>query len=119
MADGEKISREMPLVLIESPFAGDADINIRFARACLRGALRRGEAPLASHLLFTQEGILDDDIHEERSWGIEAGLAWGRYAAKTVAYMNLGVSPGMELWIQRAVEEGREIEYREIKDWTR
>jgi len=117
MPDGEQMSREMPLVLIESPFAGDVETNIRFARACMRDALRRGEAPLASHLLYTQDGILDDDVPEERSWGIEAGLAWGTHAVKTVVYTNLGISPGMEFGIQRAKEEGREIEYREIEKW--
>jgi len=117
MAEREESSREMPLVLIESPFAGDVDTNIKFAKACMRDSLYRGEAPFAMHLLYTQEGILDDDIPEERSWGIEAGLTWGKQARKTVVYTNLGITPGMELGIQRAKEEGREIEYRELDAW--
>lgn len=109
--------RQMQLVLIESPYAGDVDINLKFARACMRGSLCRGEAPLASHLLYTQEDILDDDIPEERNWGIEAGFAWGKHASKTVVYTNLGITEGMEIGIRRAVEEGREIEYRELDSW--
>jgi hypothetical protein len=118
MADKEENPREMPLVLIESPFAGDVDTNIKFARACMRDSLTRGEAPFAMHLLYTQVGILDDDIPEERSWGIEAGLTWGKHAGKTVVYTNLGITPGMEIGIQRAKEVGREIEYRELISWN-
>jgi len=110
---GEKV-HEMILVIIESPFAGDIEKNIKFARACMRDSLSRGEAPLASHLLYTQEGILRDSIPEERKWGIEAGLAWGKKAAKTIVYTNLGISGGMHKGIERAKNEGREIEYREL-----
>jgi hypothetical protein len=127
MPEREEKMREMPLVIIESPFAGDVDTNIKFAKACMRDSLGRGEAPLAPHLLYTQEDILDDDIPEERNWGIEVGLAWGKHAIKTLAwgkhaiktvvYTNLGVTRGMEIGIQRAIEEGREVEYRELDSW--
>ena len=117
MAEREESSREMPLVLIESPFAGDVETNIKFARACMRDSLDRGEAPFAPHLLYTQEEILDDDIPEERNWGIGAGLAWGKRASKTIVYTNLGITGGMEIGIQRAIEEGRDVEYRELDTW--
>jgi len=117
MPEREDSNREMPLVIIESPFAGDVDTNIKFARDCMRDSLSRGEAPLAPHLLYTQEKILDDDNPEERNWGIEAGLAWGKHASKTAVYINLGITGGMEIGIQRAIEEGREIEYRELNSW--
>lgn len=70
----------MRLVIIESPFAGDVEKNIRYARACVRDSLLRGESPIASHLLYTQEGILNDDVPAERQHGIDAGLAWRRRA---------------------------------------
>jgi hypothetical protein len=107
----------MDLVILESPYAGDIERNIRFARRCMRDSLQRGEAPFAMHLLYTQEGILDDNIPAERNWGIEAGLAWGRHAFKTVVYTNLGITPGMEIGIARAQAEGRAIEYRELDSW--
>lgn len=56
----------MKLVIIESPFAGNVRENILYARMAVRDSLLRGEAPIASHLLYTQEGILNDDIKEER-----------------------------------------------------
>jgi len=118
MTKREERIREMPPVIIESPFAGDVDTNIRYARACMRDSLNRGESPFVMHLLYTQEGILDDDIPEERNLGIEAGLAWGKHASKTVVYTDLGITPGMEKGIQRARDEGREIEYRELNSWV-
>lgn len=117
MPEKDESIKVMPLVIIESPYAGEVDTNIKFARACMRDSLGRGESPIAIHLLYTQEGILDDDIPEERNWGIEAGLAWGKHASKTVVYTNLGITGGMEFGIQRAIEEGREVEYRELDSW--
>ena len=52
----------MERVIIESPFAGDVDRNLRYARAAMRDCLLRGESPYASHLLYTQPGVLNDDI---------------------------------------------------------
>ena len=60
-------------VILESPYAGDIEKNIEYARKCVRDSLLRGEAPIASHLLYTQEGILYDDIPEERKHGIIPG----------------------------------------------
>lgn len=103
----------MRRVIIESPFAGNLWQrwrNRRFARACLRDSCMRGEAPLASHLLYTQ--ALDDGDKEERRIGIECGLAWGTQADATVVYMDRGISRGMALGIERARREGRAVEYR-------
>ncbi|MDO8669623.1 MAG: hypothetical protein Q7K65_04995 [Candidatus Buchananbacteria bacterium] len=102
------------LVVVESPFAGDIALNISYARACLNDCFKRGEFPFASHLLYTQPGVLDDNIPAERKLGIEAGLAWGKYAHKTVVYTDLGISRGMELGIKRAEEVGRQVEFRTL-----
>jgi hypothetical protein len=80
----------MKLVILESPYAGDVEANTAYARACVRDSLSRGEAPLASHLLYTQPGILRDDVPEERQRGIEAGLAWAGQADATVVYVARG-----------------------------
>lgn len=107
----------MRRVIIESPFAGDVDHNVAFARACLADCLRRGEAPLASHLLYTQPGVLDDDDPGERALGIEAGLVWGELAEATVVYDDLGISVGMQHGIDRAHAEGRLVEFRTLGVW--
>ncbi len=108
----------MRLVIIESPYAGDVERNERYARAAMADCLRRGEAPYASHLLYTQAGVLDDTKPEERRLGIEAGLQWGKKADATVVYMDLGISDGMMQGIQRAEREGRPVEARRVPGWT-
>lgn len=104
----------MDLVILESPFAGDEQRNIRYARECVRDSLSRGEAPIASHLLYTQDGILDDRIPSERQWGIDAGLAWKAVASKTVVYIDFGISNGMHYGIEAASRHGLPVEYRKI-----
>ncbi|BBK37744.1 hypothetical protein STAQ_28220 [Allostella sp. ATCC 35155] len=99
-------------VILESPYAGHRERNLAYARRCLRDSLRRGEAPIASHLLYTQQGVLDDDRSDERLLGIEAGLAWGSVADATVVYADLGISAGMRRGIERAATEGRPVEVR-------
>lgn len=104
----------MKLVILESPFAGDAQANIEYARKCVRDSLRRGEAPIASHLLYTQPGILDDDNPQERQWGIDAGLAWKQVAQASVVYTDHGITRGMKYGIKAAKDAGLPVEYREI-----
>lgn len=106
------------LVVLESPYAGDVRLNEWYARLCLRDCLERGEAPIASHLLYTQPGVLDDNEPHERAWGIEAGLAWGAKAEATVVYTDRGVSKGMALGVARAKAEGRSVEYRELPGYA-
>lgn len=104
----------MNKVIIESPYSGDLIRNLKYARMCLKDSLLRGEAPLASHLLYTQEGVLDDTIESERALGIGAGLIWGKMADKTVVYEDYGISNGMQIGINDAKRNGRPIEYRHI-----
>jgi hypothetical protein len=35
----------------------------------------RAEAPIASHLLYTQVGILREEVKDEREHGISAGVS--------------------------------------------
>lgn len=107
----------MKLVIIESPYAGDIEKHVRYARACMADSLSRGEAPYASHLLFTQPGILRDEDPKERQWGIDAGLEWGRCAALTAVYTDCGISRGMEYGIANAVAAGRPVERRTLEGW--
>jgi hypothetical protein len=107
----------MKLVILESPFAGDIQRNVEYARACVRDSLLRGEAPIASHLLYTQPGILDDTIPEERQHGIDAGLAWRAVAHGSVVYTDMGISRGMQYGIDTAIAAGRTVEYRSLKDF--
>jgi hypothetical protein len=107
----------MKLVVIESPLAGDVERNVRYARAAMRDCLARGEAPFASHLLYAQEGILDDRSPAERARGMDAGFAWGARADLVAVYSDLGISRGMEHGISRAIRAGIPWEDRKIPGW--
>lgn len=102
----------MKLVIIESPYAGDVERNTAYARACMADSLRRGEAPFASHLLYTQ--VLDDLKPEQRACGISAGFGWGRKADLIAIYSDLGISGGMLAGMERARRAGQPIEVREL-----
>jgi len=99
---------------LESPYAGDVEFHTMYARECMRDCLKRGEAPFASHLLYTQPGILKDEIPQERELGIDAGLSWALAAEATVVYEDFGISTGMRKGIERAKKDGRPIEYRRL-----
>lgn len=105
----------MRRVVLESPFAGDIDANVAYARACIRDSLLRGEAPIASHLLYTQPGILNDDDRNERAHGINAGHAWMYGGAQAVVvYTDRGISSGMAAGIRVAELLGLPIERRSL-----
>jgi hypothetical protein len=103
----------MRRVVIESPYAGDIARNEEYARICMRDCLDRGEAPFASHLLYTQ--VYDDADVEQRNTGIAAGFAWGALADACVVYADLGISPGMQLGIDNATANGIAVEFRSLK----
>lgn len=111
---------QMRRVVLESPYAGDVDANVAYARACIRDSLLRGEAPIASHLLYTQAGILDDDDPLERTHGINAGHAWlFSNLHAVVVYTDRGISSGMQAGINSAQLHRVPIEYRTLETEAR
>lgn len=114
------ISMAMRRVILESPFAAPTwwgrAANRRYARACLLDSLQRGEAPIASHLLYPH--VLDDNDATEWSLGIMSGFAWGSVADAIVVYEDRGISPGMRAGINRALQNQRVVEFRRIQGWA-
>ncbi len=104
----------MKKVEIESPFAGDVKRNLTYARRCMADSLKRKEAPLASHLLYTQPGILDDTLPEERKLGMEAGKVWSACADLVACYVDYGWSSGMLWGREQAKNQGIPVEIRKI-----
>lgn len=104
-------------VVIESPFAPSTFANggehEAYAREALRDSLDRGEAPWASHLLYTQ--VYDDTDPELRRRGIDAGLALSRDFDLTAVYADMGVSEGMQRGIRAARELGRPVQFRYLR----
>jgi hypothetical protein len=121
-------------VIIESPYSSDTPVSIpavvarneRYLNACLRDSLLRGEAPYASHGLYTRAGVLRDTVPGERRHGMEAGWRWLEVMhragigltpserGRTVVYLDLGMSSGMEHGIARARALGIEVEERHL-----
>lgn len=99
-------------VIIESPYKGDVKRNLAYLNALMLDCLKRDEAPIASHKLYTD--ILNDNNPEERKFGIEAGLVWSSVAEKIVVGTNFGVSEGMYLAIEHHMKNGVPIEYRSL-----
>lgn len=108
----------MRRVIVESPFASDSEEllvrNKQYAKRCVMDCFRRGESPLAFHLLHPQDGLLDDQTPSERALGIQAGMEWTKVADIVAVYNDLGISPGMEIGISMAKAAGVKIEYRQL-----
>ena len=106
-------------VVIESPYAGndgeELERNEHYLREALRHSLLKGEAPFASHAIYTLPGVLRDQDSTERMIGIGAGFLWHEKADMLVVYKDHGISPGMIEGIANAKSLGIPIEYRMIK----
>lgn len=105
-------------VVIESPFKGETPEqeleHIKYVRRAMHDCLMRGEAPFASHALYTLPDVLDDDVPDERKLGMNAGFEWGKMAEKVVVYVDYGASDGMEEGRKVYEERGIPVEYRQI-----
>ena len=114
----------MRTVVVESPYAGDIERNTRYALFCLHDCIvNHNEAPFASHLLYTQPNVLEDEGErvvgqdtKYRQLGIDAGLEWSKQADATVVYTDIGMSRGMQYGIDFALKLGRPIEYRHLPE---
>lgn len=126
------MSPDPSLAVIESPYSADSFVafarNVRYARAAVLDAIRLGYAPLASHLLYTQEGILSEATPEERARGIACGHVPYRYSAKLfdmqpndgyarvacLVYPDLGITEGMKAGIKEAKTYGCHVYHRTL-----
>lgn len=112
--------------IIESPYSGDVETHLTYARRAMRDCFQRGEIPLASHALYTQPGVLDDLKPEERKLGMRAG--WAFYEVLQLAataqigidyvvcavYTDYGTSLGMDGGVEEAQAFDVRVEYRSI-----
>lgn len=63
---------ENKLLYITSPYAGDVEKNVAFAKAACQYAMEQGCTPVTVHLLYPL--LLDDSNPAEREAGIRMGL---------------------------------------------
>jgi hypothetical protein len=106
-------------VCVESPFRGASEAeyvrNMCYADAALLDCLERDEAPFLGHLLYPR--VLDDRIAADRERGINAHMAWLRGSARVAAYIDLGISEGMQQAIDLAGHIGVPVVERSIPKW--
>lgn len=106
----------MKRVQLESPFRGNnyehTEFNIAYAHACIADCLARGEAPFASHILYTV--ATDDKDPIQRQFGIQAGFTFLDIVEKSVIYYDFGISKGMEYGIEEATKKGIPVEFRTL-----
>lgn len=119
----------MRIVCLESPFKPTEDEIVRYAgrysaaellrqnliyaRLCLLNSLKLGEAPLASHLLYTQ---VYTEAPELRAAGIKAGIQMHHRCDLVALCIDLGVSSGMRLAADNAKLINTEQTRRSILD---
>lgn len=56
----------MRRVILESPYAGEVEANVAYARLCMRDSISRGEAPSVSYPFFGAcfSAVIECDGHE-------------------------------------------------------
>ena len=104
------------LVYIASPYSGDVERNVAFAKAACRYAMNQGVTPIASHLLYPQ--MLDDGVPEERKLGTDMGLRilkvcqeWSRKSVQQGSFrFRLDGSANRRL-------DGNYVKYRYKREW--
>lgn len=108
---GPSVVQYVPVIL-ESPYRGGEPKYKRYLERCIADSIARGEAPFASHKMYTD--ALDDAVVEQRELGMALGFAWWRSAVRTVVYEDYGVSSGMQEGIDDAGAIGQDLERRLI-----
>lgn len=87
------MARKLKRVIVLSPYKGDVEQNVAYARRCMLDSMQRFEAPFASHLLYPQ--ILNDGDPKQRALGFQCEEAWATFAELLCVYTDLGISSGM------------------------
>ncbi len=89
----------MKLIYVTSPYAGDTEKNVEYAKQACRAVMESGHAFFAPHLLYP--AVLDDAIPEERQAGIAMGLTL-LYRCDELWAFGPNISSGMQVEIAEA-----------------
>lgn len=92
------------LVYVCSPYRGDTERNIAYAKELTRKVLEYGYTPITPHLYLTQ--VLDDENPEERELGLRAGRELLKCCGYILVGSRYGISEGMQQEIMLACEAG-------------
>lgn len=89
----------MKLIYVASPYAGDVERNVEYAKQACHTVMESGHCFFAPHLLYP--AVLDDAVPEERQAGIEMGLTLLHRCDELWAFGPV-VSSGMQAEIAEA-----------------
>ncbi|MDE6996496.1 MAG: DUF4406 domain-containing protein [Oscillospiraceae bacterium] len=89
----------MKLIYVASPYAGDVERNVEYAKQACRTVMENGHCFIAPHLLYP--AVLNDAVPEERQAGIKMGLTLLHRCDELWAFGPV-VSSGMQAEIAEA-----------------
>lgn len=102
--------------ILVTPFMAEDPSNAskmnRYAIRATKDSLNKNEAPLASHLFFSE--VLNVKNPIERDIGLHSQLMWMRSAKLVAVYSDFGITPAMQTVINAATQLSKKIEYRTI-----
>lgn len=102
MAGGKK------LIYVASPYAGNTEYNIEFAKQACRTVMESGHAFFAPHLLYP--AILDDAAPEQREMGMKMGISVLSRCDELWVFGDT-ISKGMQAEIDAANHMGIPVQY--------
>lgn len=102
---------ENKLCYVCSPYRGDIERNVAYARKLTKLALDAGLVPITPHLYLTQ--VLDENNPAQRGIGLTAGLCLLYQCSHILIGVDYGISEGMWNEIKAASRQGK------IMLWTR
>lgn len=107
-------------VILVTPFMAE---NPRVAAMCQRYAMRavkdsiaKSEAPLAFHAFYYE--VLNVRNPIERDIGLQSQISWVKGCERVVVYVDLGITPAMQVVINAAQTKSKPVEYRTIGDYA-
>lgn len=106
----------MKLIYVASPYAGDIEKNVEYAKEACRTVMESGNAFFAPHLLYPS--VLDDAVPEERQLGIDMGLTMLSRCDELWAF-GPRISAGMQAEIEEADRLGIPARRMEISEEMR
>ena len=92
------------LIYICSPYRGEVERNLQYARELTRIALDNDFVPITPHLYITQ--AVNDEVPEEREKGMAAGKELLKHCKYILIGSKYGLSEGMLEEIRLALEHG-------------
>ncbi len=98
------------IVFVCSPYRGDIERNVAYARRAARSCLLRGDIPIVPHLMYP--GALDDSVEQERDIALLACVGLLERCEVLLVFQDLGVSSGMRSEIGAARTFQIPVEFR-------